>query len=149
MGGPAQKFPGTLPPGYWIEVAEKAGEWREVAGIADRPPFGSSNTAPADVWLAVTQPRSRPGSWTPGADQQSDHTLDGLAKGPTAYVGRFDPPPVTHRLYRGDPQAPRRPLLPAPDDSRRSAHGHERTRTGPSVETRPLAGPPDNPLTPR
>jgi len=146
-----QKFSDRLPTRYWIEVAETEGEWREVAGIADRAPFGASNTTPPD--RLARNDLSREAALARALQGQIGGItarLDGLAKGPTAYVGRFDTPPATHRLYRGDPQAPREAIAPGgltilapppmamnePEQARRLKLARWLVR-------------PDNPLTPR
>ncbi len=107
------KFADRLPTRYWIEVAEKPGQWREVAGIADRAPFGTQSRTPPD--RLFRDDLRRESALARGLHSQLrtlKARIDGLANGPTAYVGRFDTPPTTHRLYRGDAQAPREVIAP-------------------------------------
>ncbi len=107
------KYSDRTPTRYWIEVAEKEGEWREIAGIADRAPFGAISTNRPD--RLFRDDLRRESALARGLFNQArtiKGKLSGLAQGPTAYIGRFDTPPVTRRLYRGDPQAPREPVAP-------------------------------------
>ena len=107
------KFRDRLPTRYWIEVAETPGLWRDVAGIADRAPFGTQATARPD--RLFRDDLRRESALARGLHSQLGTLkarIDGLANGPTAYVGRFDKPPTTHRLYRGNAQAPREVIAP-------------------------------------
>jgi len=145
------KFRDRLPTRYWIEVAETPGQWREVAGIADRAPFGTQSPTPPD--RPFRDDLRRESALARGLHSQlatlKAH-IDGMANGPTAYVGRFDKPPTTYRLYRGDAQAPREAIAPGalslmaptsmdldePEQARRLKLARWVVR-------------PDNPLTPR
>ncbi len=146
-----QKYRDRLPTRYWIEVAESPGQWREIAGAADRAPVGTTTNNRPDT--PFRKDRNRQASLARGLQQQI-HTLESRLQSPdnslTAYVGRFDTPPVTHRLYRGDAQSPREPIAPGglglltqtawamnePEQSRRLKLARGLVR-------------PDNPLTPR
>ena len=146
-----QKFRDRLPTRYWIEVAEKPGQWQEIAGIADRAPFGAASTSSPDTLFR--DDLRRQSALARGIQRQVGlvrSQIKTLSNGPTAYVGRFDNPPVTHRLYRGDAQSPREAIAPGglsllspptmtmnePEQSRRLKLARWMVRS-------------DNPLTPR
>ncbi|MDP7273884.1 MAG: PSD1 and planctomycete cytochrome C domain-containing protein [Planctomycetaceae bacterium] len=145
------KYTDRLPTRYWIEVAERPGQWREIAGIHDRAPFGARSTAPAN--RLVRDDLRREAALARGLQGQVEKATRQLAQvtsGPVAYVGRFEQPGPTHRLYRGDPLAPRELVGPGavaalapppmatnePEQQRRLKLGRWLVR-------------PDNPLAPR
>lgn len=98
---------------YRIEVSVDGEEWSEVSSSQSRLPFGRgrqseptydftrASAEKADIgkrWLAELQ------SLLPRKAELSQTT--------TVYAGNFRQPPPTHRLYRGDPLAPREEVGP-------------------------------------
>ena len=107
------RFADRLPLRYWIEVAEQPGQWKEVAGIHDRAPFGSQNRAPVDQLVRDdlrTQAALARGLQRQNAE--ASEKIVALTKGPRAYIGSFRQPGPTHRLYRGDPFSKREEVAP-------------------------------------
>lgn len=117
---------------YRIEIATEPGQWRTVADSTDRLPtrmpvsFRPRGMAPV---LA-----ERVEGWMK-KKARLEAELSKLTAPTMAYVGQFQQPGPTHRLYRGDPQAPREVVAPdtvevlgsldlktnAPEQSRRLA----------------------------
>lgn len=97
---------------YRIEVAIEPGKWQVIADSSRRmPPGGSSN--PADFVAAGLRQndaeRAADISRQIASLEAQRNQLDGSAM---AYAGVFRQPPATHRLYRGDPMAPREKVAP-------------------------------------
>lgn len=106
-----------LPTEYRIEVAARTNEWRLVASSADRQLLQTS--------VAKTKTKSpvyRFEGWPKAEAEEGRAALasleslrkqrDALAKAEMVYAGNFVPPPVTHRLHRGDPMSKREPVAP-------------------------------------
>jgi hypothetical protein len=150
----SEKYRDRVATKYVVETAEEPGKWTVVARSEDRLPFGKGATAAA----------VRLGSIEPGQRGRYESMLGELAKlearqkalaglmqnGAMAYAGTFAQPGETHRLFRGDPMAPREVVAPdalnvlatlnlppdAPEQKRR-------------VEYAKWVSSPQNPLTPR
>lgn len=107
------RYNDRLPLRYWIEVAEQPGQWKEVAGVHDRAPFGSRSRAPVDQ---LVRDDLRTGAALARGLQKQIKAAAGeiaaMTKGPKAYIGAFRQPGPTHRLYRGDPFAKREEVAP-------------------------------------
>jgi hypothetical protein len=103
-----------LPILYSIAVSVDGRDWQEVASSNQRKPFLIDGKEPENAFIARLSPHQRSHAW------QLLETMDRLRAEiqrlnqsiPTAYVGRFRQPEATHRLYRGDPQAPREQVPP-------------------------------------
>ena len=97
---------------YRIEVATEPEKWEVVADSDRRMPIGGSSN-PADFVAAGLSEsdaaRAAEISRTIAKLQSERDQLDGTAM---AYAGTFSQPPETHRLYRGDPMAPRERVAP-------------------------------------
>lgn len=85
-----EKFKDRLAIDYVIEVSN-GGEWAVVATSADHQ--------------AITD--------ATGKRQELERQLQTGASGERAYAGQFQQPGPTMRLHRGDPTAPREPVMPA------------------------------------
>ncbi|MCA9165445.1 MAG: DUF1553 domain-containing protein, partial [Planctomycetales bacterium] len=109
-----QQFADRLAIDYVIEVAEQPGEWRVVASSQDRLPFQGSNDETLRKYLselaksADEATRARIDRWK--ALRAERQQLDRPAL--VAYAGKFQTPPPTYRLYRGDPMQPRDQVAP-------------------------------------
>ena len=97
---------------YRIEVATERNKWQVVADSSRRMPVGGSSN-PADFVAAGLSERDAKRaaeiSRQIAALEAERNQLDGSAM---AYAGTFSQPPATHRLYRGDPMAPRERVAP-------------------------------------
>ncbi|WP_164100868.1 PSD1 and planctomycete cytochrome C domain-containing protein [Candidatus Laterigemmans baculatus] len=101
-----------LPVAYRIEIAEEPGQWQLVASSEDRLPVGLE----ADPWglqLAHLSPsEAQRGHALAARRSELERRIKTLTTPSQAYLGRFETPGTTHRLYRGDPMAPREPVPP-------------------------------------
>jgi cytochrome c553 len=92
---------------YEIAVSDDGATWRMVASDAGRMPHGPA----AD--FAALAPEQRAEAEALAARHAATSTeLEKLAAGPRGYVGTFVEPGPTHRLFRGDPMAPREEVPP-------------------------------------
>jgi len=144
------KFGDRVPVQYHIEAALKPGAWRTIASSEDRKPFGTESAEPAYHFEGFPETRSAQGrSWLSELNAARSQR-DELARPPSAYAGTFQQPGPTHRLYRGDPAAPREEVTPDAIAVLGSLH---LDRTAPERERRlRFAGwvaSADNPLTSR
>jgi len=103
---------------YRIEVANQPQQWQKVGGHEWHLP--SDGQAPQ---LAAAENGSPPGPAPSAEDVRQARELfekiasleqrkKQLSQRPQAYAGIFQQPPATHRLYRGDPMAPRERVAP-------------------------------------
>lgn len=104
------RYKDRTPTRYLIEVAVEPDQWQLVATSHDRLPMGNATAIPpalqadADAqtrWNALVKQRQ-------GLEQR----LAELRKQSLAYIGRFMPAPVTHRLHRGDVTQKREAIPP-------------------------------------
>ncbi|MFM7521740.1 MAG: DUF1549 domain-containing protein, partial [Planctomycetota bacterium] len=101
------RFSDRLAIRYEIAVSDDGATWRMVASDAGRMPHGPA----AD--FAAFAPEQRAEAESLAARHAATSTeLEKLAAGPRGYVGTFVEPGPTHRLFRGDPMAPREEVLP-------------------------------------
>jgi hypothetical protein len=98
---------------YRIEVATIPGQWTVVASSADRQPaalgtpdpFAFIARLPAEASTVAQENRRR-------TEQLRQRLAELQVAMPVAYIGTFATPGATHRLYRGDPMAPREQVKP-------------------------------------
>jgi mono/diheme cytochrome c family protein len=140
-----EQYTDRLATDYVIEVAIEPGEWQIVASSAGR--LGADGLKPSGDLPAAHEARV---SELLTRRQELQKYRQELSAPLLAYAGRFEPPPPTHRLFRGDPLAPREVVDPdalsvlgsldldgdAPERRRRVALAQ-------------WIGSPDNPLTAR
>jgi len=107
------QFRDRIATNYQIEVATEPGQWQTVASSALREPLSVGDQVSDDAFLArlgdlqATQARK---VLTQIKDLRSE--LTELAQSVSvAYVGTFQEPPKTYRLYRGEPTAPREEVV--------------------------------------
>ena len=96
---------------YRIEAAAGSDAGKLLASSADREPL-KGQEAP-DAWLqrlaAEDAAKARD---LLSRQQQTDQAIAALRGGQTAWIGTFQQPPKTHRLYRGEPMQPREVVAP-------------------------------------
>ena len=97
--------------GYRIEAATEPGKWTTVASSADREPFKGAEDP--NAFLARLSPEdaatARRLQQDLAAAKSRREALTGSA---TGWVGTFNQPEKTHRLYRGEPTQPREVVAP-------------------------------------
>ena len=134
-----EEYTDRLPTDYVFEVAIEPGQWREVASSRSHLPAGDANEVIVGTAFPNldSQAKQAVDEWFAElADLERDRQT--LSSDPMVYAGRFEQPPPTHRLYRGDPMAPREVVPPdvltvlgtldveadAPEAARRVAFAH-------------------------
>jgi hypothetical protein len=109
-----EEYTDRTPTRYVVEVASMPGEWQTVADSKKRLPSGSEQRTRADLQAA---------DLTAVQAAQAEDLLSRLRElrqarerlesdGIAVYAGQFEEPVPTHRLYRGDPLAPRDVVWP-------------------------------------
>lgn len=105
------RFEDRLATNYDIEVSEDGLHWVVVASSADRKPFLNSEDPLA--FLADLQPQEQQLARKLLAEITGNREeISRLEKSNLAWIGNFRQPGATHRLYRGDPLAPREEVAP-------------------------------------
>lgn len=105
------RFQDRLATDYEIEVSQNGTEWVVVAGSVDRMPFTSSRDPRA--FIADLEPREQ--EVAQKLLEEISNKREGITRLETsslAWIGNFRQPGATHRLYRGDPMAPREEVAP-------------------------------------
>jgi hypothetical protein len=96
---------------YRIEAAAGTDAWKVLASSADREPM-KGQEAP-DAWLQRLGPEdAAKARELLTRQQQTEQAMAALSGGQSAWIGTFQPPPKTHRLYRGEPMQPREVVAP-------------------------------------
>ncbi len=113
------QFADRLATNYQIESSLGDEPWQLLASSEDRHPFDAQNNQSLAAQLAAQYDFS---SLPTAAHKSMQHVLDKLvvleaeyksqASGLSAYVGNFEQPPATYRLFRGEPQQPREMVGP-------------------------------------
>ncbi|MEQ9411839.1 MAG: DUF1553 domain-containing protein [Fuerstiella sp.] len=98
---------------YRIEASDDGVTFRTLASSRDRLPMSSpvSSESIYDFSQASPELAEQGRQWLAEL-KQAQQERDVLAVIPTVYAGLFSQPPPTHRLYRGDPLAPREEVNP-------------------------------------
>lgn len=100
---------------YRFSISLDGKSWTEVASSADRQPFDPAKTTeieydfstlPEDLQVKANKELQVLKNW------QTERAK--LAQPVLVYAGAFAEPGPTHRLYRGEPTAPREQVAPAP-----------------------------------
>jgi len=102
------KYQDRLPTNYKIEVETAPGQWRRVASSNGRVPFGvkfDANAVAARKDLNKAQKTKTTALLKKRAALRKE--LAEIETGPLAYAGKFEKPPKTFRLHRGDAMQPR------------------------------------------
>jgi hypothetical protein len=108
------KFSDRVASRYRIEVALETNHWTTVATSEDR----ASYKAEAKPDAGYTTEGMPPGASDKLAGLLAQRTklearLPEFSATPMIYGGSFEKPPLSHRLYRGDPMQPREAVAPA------------------------------------
>lgn len=113
------KFPDRVPTKYRIDVAVTPGEWTTVASSEDRLPFG---TAAAEHprhrfegqydWEHAPVAEAEQGQRLVEQLERVQSSIAQLTATRAVYTGKFETPAVIHRLFRGDPLAPKEVVGP-------------------------------------
>ena len=107
------KYTDRVPIGYHIEAGLKVGEWKRIANSGDRQPFsGAKPDTPQYVFTGLPEAESKRGKALYAKLKKTKKQLGALKNSTKVYTGTFSQPGPTHRLYRGDPEAPREPVTP-------------------------------------
>ncbi len=102
------KLVDRVPTEYAIEVADKvAGPWRSVARSTDHAAAGK----PAP-YVAKTDAEKSELAKLLAEQKTAKETVRRLAEEDKIYAGKFVQPGPTHRLFRGDPLAPKEAVTP-------------------------------------
>ncbi|MFM7074976.1 MAG: DUF1549 and DUF1553 domain-containing protein, partial [Planctomycetaceae bacterium] len=148
---PEPRYADRVATAYEIAVSADGTDWLPVAGDLDRLPFGDPAAGDGER-LAVILPGARGDATSPaGRAAAARRSLATADAGPMAYAGRFTAPEPTHRLFRGDPMAPREEVAPGAL-SRIGGHPFSPADPGEAARRRALAEwivDPANPLTAR
>ncbi len=93
----------------------KMGEnWQEVSSSSRRVPYLNNGQEPEDAFIVRLAPpqAEQAKQLSVGINQLRERIQQQRQAIPTGYVGTFKPPEPIHRLYRGDPLAPREEVEP-------------------------------------
>lgn len=109
-----QRFTDRLPLDYRIEVAIEPNEWQLVADSRARLTLTDGALKIDDAFRGEmpAESLSRAEEWISRLNTLRKQREGLSAASNTAYAGRFERPEPTHRLYRGDPLAPREEVAP-------------------------------------
>ena len=111
------QYADRTPVDYSIAVSPSADpdadDWTTVADSTARAPVGAPGDATTFLLAAIPAERSGPIQDLLREQAAVDAQLSALREPVTMYAGRFDQPPATRRLYRGDPLSPREEVGPA------------------------------------
>ena len=147
------QFKDRVATSYRIEVSVDEAKWKTVATSEDRQPFSGKSEKP-DLPMYrfddATPERARQGrDWLAELNSAKQRRTQ-LTSSLNAYVGRFQQPGATHRLFRGEPQQPREEVGPNTiallGDLQLAANAPEKERRVKFAEWLSRA---DNPLTAR
>ncbi len=107
------KYIDRVPIGYHIEAGLKVSEWKRIASSDDRQPFtGAKPDTPQYVFTGLPEAESKRGKSLFAKFEETKKQLAALKNSTKVYAGTFTQPGPTHRLYRGDPEAPREVVIP-------------------------------------
>lgn len=112
--GPGRRvYEDRLPLEYQILVSEDGATWRQVASSQDRLDASYRDSVPRIPTLAnMPQDQSLPVSQAVKRRSELEREIQQLTTLPQVYAGKFEEPPATRRLYRGDPLQPREEIAP-------------------------------------
>jgi hypothetical protein len=98
---------------YRIDVSSNGCDWHPVATSDDRVPFAFDAAIPPIAATArLTPAEAAEASELSKTVADSEKRLAAMEKLPLVYGGRFVAPNRVHRLFRGDPMAPREEIAP-------------------------------------
>ncbi len=97
---------------YRIEAAGADGTWKTIASSSDRRPPGDTADEPEYDFNTATSDQRRTAETLFAELQAAEQRRRQLTTGATVYAGHFVQPGTTHRLFRGEPAAPREAVAP-------------------------------------
>jgi hypothetical protein len=113
------RFGDRLATEYRFEVSMDGEHWHQVCSSADREAFGTSPIVDISTSLRLAYDFTMvPAQQRDLAEQslakliQLEQRKDSLLRPQVAYVGTFEQPGPTYRLFRGEPQQPREQVKP-------------------------------------
>ena len=111
-----QQFSDRLAIDYRIEGAVDGENWALLASSTDRMPYQSGGSTPEALVYEFDsfpeQQASEGREWLARLNKLTAQR-DAIATTTSVYAGTFSQPGPTHRLYRGEPDAPREQVSPA------------------------------------
>lgn len=108
------KYSDRLATEYRFEVSSDGENWQLVASSADRLPLEAESPAPIEYdFAAFAKAEAKQGRALLERLEQLTEQREVLSTPAMAYAGSFRQPEPTHRLYRGEPSAPREQVAPA------------------------------------
>lgn len=96
---------------YVIEVSLDGKDWEAVASSQDREPF-NGNSNPNAFVAKLNQAQKARATALIAKSNKLAAEISGLRDGPRSWLANFGKPPVTHRLYRGEPMQKREVVAP-------------------------------------
>ncbi len=105
------QFTDRLITDYVLEVSLDGTHWKVVTSSADRQPVGDQRNPNAFLERLDRSSADRARELL-GEIESTKAKIAALETAPTAWIGNFSQPGETHRLYRGDPMAPREAVAP-------------------------------------
>lgn len=96
---------------YVIEASLDGKAWKVIASSTDREPF-NGNSDPNAFVAKLNQAQATRAKVLIAKSNRLASEIKDLRDGPTAWLANFSKPPLTHRLYRGEPMQKREVVAP-------------------------------------
>ena len=97
---------------YKIESAIEPGVWKQLAASDDRLPYSNDAAITSVNFEGLPDDVAAEGKRLVAELGHAEQERDGLSQSQQIYAGTFVQPGPTHRLYRGEPTAPREEVTP-------------------------------------
>ncbi len=97
---------------YKIEASLNGTEWQTVASSADRLPFTKGKIENSYDFKGLPEEEANDAKLALTRIQSLSKEREQLLSANKVYSGTFFQPPATHRMYRGDPTAPKEQVAP-------------------------------------
>ena len=97
---------------YQIETSLNGKEWQTVASSADRLPFAKGKVENSYDFKGLPDEEANIAKVNLNRIQSLGKEREQLLSANKVYSGTFFQPPATHRMYRGDPTAPKEQVAP-------------------------------------
>ncbi|MCY2985943.1 MAG: DUF1553 domain-containing protein [Planctomycetota bacterium] len=97
---------------YQIESSLNGTEWQTVASSADRLPFTKGKVENSYDFKGLPEEEANNAKLALNRMQSLSKEREQLLSANKVYSGTFFQPPATHRMYRGDPTAPKEQVIP-------------------------------------
>jgi hypothetical protein len=106
------RYKDRLATSYKIEAAIEPGDWKQLATSDDRLPYSQDASIASPSVEGLPDEVAEEGKQLFAELNRAEQERDRLAQSPQVYAGTFAQPGPTHRLYRGEPTAPREEVAP-------------------------------------